>query len=82
LLKESEAAGNQSAFLSRLSRFLIKVIEALILMKDFAIKPPQTLNCRHEKPVDGSSPNRSLDPTSPTFIEVHSVMTAQWKPNT
>ena len=30
-------------------------------MKDFAIKPSQTLNCRQEKPVDGSSPNGSLD---------------------
>jgi hypothetical protein len=44
-------------------------------MKDFAIQPPQTLNRRHEKPVDGSIPNRSLDLTNPTFVEVHSVMT-------
>jgi hypothetical protein len=44
-------------------------------MKDFVIQPPRTLNCRQEKPVDGSSPNRSLDSTSPTFIEIHSVMT-------
>jgi hypothetical protein len=73
-------AGNQSALLNRLSLFLIKVVESLILMKDFEVQPPQTLNCRHEKPVDGSNPNRNLDPTSPTFIEVHSVMTGVMTP--
>jgi hypothetical protein len=38
LLRESEAAGNQSAFLNRLSRFLVEAIESLIIMKDFAIQ--------------------------------------------
>jgi hypothetical protein len=55
--RESEWLGNQSAFLKRLSRLPIKAIESLMLMKDFAIQPPQTLNCRHENPVGGSSPN-------------------------
>jgi hypothetical protein len=51
------------------SRFPIKAIESLIIMKDFAGPAAQTLNCRQEKPVDGSNPNRNLDPTSPTFDE-------------
>ncbi len=36
--RESEAAGNQNAFLGPTLCFLIKAIESLIIMKDFAIQ--------------------------------------------
>ena len=49
--KRELTGGNQSAFLMN-SLVLIKAIESLILMKDFAILPLQALNCRQEKLVD------------------------------